>query len=388
MIRRRVASPARAAPAKPGPTSRRAGLFFRRAFPAACLSLIFLAPPLTAAGAPAASGAFPAAAAVERATVIDVVDGDTIRIRTGAGESTVRLVGIDAPERGHPSRRKEFMADEAAEALESLCRGKTVRLERDLEEADKYGRLLRYVATDDGSLPINREMVRRGMARVYRRFPFSRRDEFDAAEAGAKRDGLGIWRDEGFEALRWTRERGQAPALVWPLGGGDYGVALDGMIKAGVPPEELGDEVERVVRLRVESSDADFAAGARKAGFRALEGGTAAAGAVPGVAVREGATAGEIVSWDRAHEAIGRKVTVEGTIVRAKRSRRTVFLNFHGNWKRYVTIVLFPEKVRGLPSSPESHYLNRKIRVTGTVVRYADRPEIVLESADDLRIVP
>ena len=76
---------------------------------------------------------------------------------------TVRLIGIDAPERSHPSLGKEFFSDEAAAHLASLCRGKTVRMEKDAEETDKYDRLLRYVflPPPDGRL-LNEEMLRAG----------------------------------------------------------------------------------------------------------------------------------------------------------------------------------------------------------------------------------
>ena len=124
------------------------------------------------------------AAAAETGIVDEVVDGDTLRVRMeGSAEAvTVRLIGIDAPERTHPSLGKEFFSDEAASHLASLCRGKTVRMEKDAEESDKYDRLLRYIflPSPDGRL-LNEEMLGAGMARASTRFPFSRKSEFLAA---------------------------------------------------------------------------------------------------------------------------------------------------------------------------------------------------------------
>ncbi|HWS14936.1 MAG TPA: hypothetical protein VN450_01975, partial [Candidatus Methylomirabilis sp.] len=42
---------------------------------------------------------------VETGVVVEVVDGDTLRVRmSGSAEAVaVRLIGIDAPERSHPS---------------------------------------------------------------------------------------------------------------------------------------------------------------------------------------------------------------------------------------------------------------------------------------------
>ena len=58
------------------------------------------------------------ASATETGTVDEVVDGDTLRVRTeeSAEAVTVRLIGIDAPERSHPSLGKEFFSDEIGRA--------------------------------------------------------------------------------------------------------------------------------------------------------------------------------------------------------------------------------------------------------------------------------
>jgi len=155
-----------------------------------------------------------AAIAAETGIVEEVVDGDTLRVRTaGSAESvTVRLIGIDAPERSHPSLGKEFFSDESASHLASLCRGKTVRMEKDAEETDRHDRLLRYVflPPPDGRL-LNEEMLRSGMARSYTRFPFSRKDGFLAAEGRARREGKGLWKDGGMAEARWLAAGNGAP---------------------------------------------------------------------------------------------------------------------------------------------------------------------------------
>ena len=72
----------------------------------------------------------------EVARVAQVIDGDTIVIEGGYH---VRYIGIDAPKRDEPLYR------EAKEANRALVEGKTVRLERDVSDRDRYGRLLRHV---------------------------------------------------------------------------------------------------------------------------------------------------------------------------------------------------------------------------------------------------
>ena len=98
-------------------------------------------------------------------TVVRVVDGDTIVAQRACGcESRVRLLCIDAPERGQPGYA------EAAELLRSLIDGHPIRLEGDPGhgDADCWGRLLRYVWA--GGRLVNAEMVRRGAATYYMKF--------------------------------------------------------------------------------------------------------------------------------------------------------------------------------------------------------------------------
>jgi len=98
-------------------------------------------------------------------TVVRVVDGDTIVARRACGcERRVRLLCIDAPERGQPGYA------EAGELLRELIDGKSIRLEVDPahRDYDRYGRLLRYVWL--GGRLINAELVRRGAATYYMKF--------------------------------------------------------------------------------------------------------------------------------------------------------------------------------------------------------------------------
>lgn len=86
--------------------------------------------------------------------VIDVIDGDTIKI---AGGQSVRLIGIDTPERG------QCGYTEAAFVLASLIRGRPVVLVPGARtDTDRYGRLLRYVEVD--GVDVNLEMIRSGRA--------------------------------------------------------------------------------------------------------------------------------------------------------------------------------------------------------------------------------
>lgn len=130
----------------------------------------------------------------ELAFVIDVIDGDTIRVdREGGGSERVRYIGIDTPEIAHqPGESDEPWGAQATEANEDLVRDRLVLLERDVSETDRYDRLLRYVwvETEGGWVMVNGELVSQGLAKVRAYEPDTRnhawfeqlRDE--AIEAG------------------------------------------------------------------------------------------------------------------------------------------------------------------------------------------------------------
>jgi len=120
------------------------------------------------------------------AKVTQVIDGDTIIIEGGY---RVRYIGIDTPEI-HP--RLEAYGMEALAANRMLVEGKEVRLERDVSETDKYGRLLRYVYV--GDVFVNAELVRQGLAEAKAYPPdIKYQDYLEDLEAEARQAGRGIW---------------------------------------------------------------------------------------------------------------------------------------------------------------------------------------------------
>ena len=126
------------------------------------------------------------------AQVVDVVDGDTIKVSIGGNIYTVRYIGIDCPETHHPQRGLEWLGPEAAEQNRHLVEGKTVSLEKDISETDKYGRLLRYVWL--GDLMVNAELVRLGFAQVATYPPDVKYQElFLRLEQEARAAGRGLW---------------------------------------------------------------------------------------------------------------------------------------------------------------------------------------------------
>ena len=117
--------------------------------------------------------------------VSKVVDGDTIQLSSG---EKVRYIGINTPERGY------CFAKEATEANRRLVLNKMVRLEKDISETDKYGRLLRYVYVDN--VFVNDRLVREGYARASTYPPdVIFQAQFSKAEQEARTKKVGLWAD-------------------------------------------------------------------------------------------------------------------------------------------------------------------------------------------------
>ena len=123
------------------------------------------------------------------AVVSEVIDGDTIRLTTG---EKVRYIGIDTPESVHPTKDKQCFGGEASIENERMVLGKTVILEKDKSETDRYGRLLRYVWLD-GEM-VNKKLVRDGFAVAKAYKPDVKYQEIlEQAQLEAQTANRGLW---------------------------------------------------------------------------------------------------------------------------------------------------------------------------------------------------
>ena len=134
---------------------------------------------------------------VQYARVTGVADGDTVNVRLTSGAyRRVRLLGIDTPE---VYGGVECGGRAASAAMKRMLPvGTRVRLVSDTSQAnaDRYGRLLRYVRRVADGRQVNRAQVYLGNATVYvfNGVPFLRTREFRTAEAAAKAAPRGIWK--------------------------------------------------------------------------------------------------------------------------------------------------------------------------------------------------
>lgn len=121
--------------------------------------------------------------------VIGVTDGDTIEIEGG---KKVRYIGINTPETVDPRKSVQCFGHEASNKNKELVLGKKVRLEKDVSETDKYGRLLRYVWV--GNTFVNDYLVRQGYAQSSTYPPDVKyQDQFLQAQKEAREQNRGLW---------------------------------------------------------------------------------------------------------------------------------------------------------------------------------------------------
>ncbi len=123
---------------------------------------------------------------LEQATVVEVIDGDTIDVLIDDEPQRVRYYGIDAPE------RDEKCYQEATERNRELV-ATTVRLEPDARDQDEYGRLRRYVFTDEGE-SVDAALVSEGLAKAW---PEDGRyvNRLTTYETHAQQQGIGcLWK--------------------------------------------------------------------------------------------------------------------------------------------------------------------------------------------------
>lgn len=120
------------------------------------------------------------------------VDGDTFKIKTGDGQTTIRLLYVNTPE----VRPVEPFGVEASEYTEKVLEeSKEIRLTFDKEHTDKYGRTLAVVELKDGSI-LNELLLQEGLARVLIVEPNVKMENaYKQLEQQAKQSKVGIWSD-------------------------------------------------------------------------------------------------------------------------------------------------------------------------------------------------
>lgn len=175
------------------------------------------------------------------ASVLRVVDGDTLKIEINGEEETMRLLLVDTPETKHPDLPVQPFGEEASRFTENLLSNQQIQIEFDGPQRDKYNRLLGYVWIDGENF--NKLLLKEGLARYAYEYdpPYTHQEEMKMAEKQARQEGIGIWSiddyvsEDGFHAdsednviygsCAEAKEAGVTPLYKEDLG---YHLDLDG----------------------------------------------------------------------------------------------------------------------------------------------------------------
>jgi len=121
----------------------------------------------------------------EKCFVNRVIDGDTLV----CNNETIRLLGIDTPEKGEP------FSEQATDFLKQV-EDKEIETLRDWDDEGKYYRKLRYIFYENRL--INIEILENGLGKAFMTEDLKYEDKLLKAEKFAKDNCLGIWKDAEF----------------------------------------------------------------------------------------------------------------------------------------------------------------------------------------------
>jgi len=128
-------------------------------------------------------------------TVTDIVDNNIIKVNIIGTTHTVRYIGIYTLVPYRHSKPLEYYFEECKKKNNELIKDRAIRLEKDISEADKSGRLLRYVWV--GDMMVNAELVRQGYAMVLGSPPdIKYYDILIKLQQEAQNEGRGLWPEE------------------------------------------------------------------------------------------------------------------------------------------------------------------------------------------------
>lgn len=131
----------------------------------------------------------------QQVQVVQVVDGDTVKVLLANEQETVRLIGLDTPELARAGSLAECFAAEAKQTLTELVEGQTVELVADSSQAerDRYGRLLGYLFLATGE-NVAQVLIASGYGHEYTyQDPYLYQQQFRQAEIAAREQRLGLW---------------------------------------------------------------------------------------------------------------------------------------------------------------------------------------------------
>ena len=148
----------------------------------------------------------PSFSTADQFKTVRVTDGDTIKVEKNGKTSTIRLVGIDAPEKSKKKNEPgQPISQKSTQHLAGLVLNKSV--DNKSYGTDRYGRTLAVVYCSGTN--VNLEMAKDGLAEVYRGQPAKGFDNYPyrKAEKEAREADRGMWSlaDKYVSPRQWRR---------------------------------------------------------------------------------------------------------------------------------------------------------------------------------------
>lgn len=191
----------------------------------------------------------------------NAVDGDTVYVKFESGkEEKVRFIGVDTPE---STTQVEPYGKEAASFTKSKVLGKDVWLELDVQERDKYGRLLAYVwlspPTKESDKEIRAKMFNavlllEGYAQVMTVPPNVKYAEyFKKYQQEAREENTGLWGHEVKEEKPTSSQKSQPKSASY--------IGNKNTKKFHLPDCQWAEKIARGNRVYLKSRDEAIKAG-------------------------------------------------------------------------------------------------------------------------------
>jgi hypothetical protein len=171
-----------------------------------------------------------------------------------------------------------------------------------------------------------------------------------------------------------------------------WGIIYKNYALSRVLPGKLDMQIEKLTSLINENNDDELKQVLLKAQYRSIPESSVSSVEANNIAnkflaIYEVRTSDEdIIPWDLAGNYLNKHMAVEGKITRTHNSGKACFLNFHNNFTRYFSLVIFAHAFKKFPDRPEEFYLDKFVRVKGKIKLYKGKPQIILKSPKQIEI--
>jgi endonuclease YncB( thermonuclease family) len=180
--------------------------------------------------------------------------------------------------------------------------------------------------------------------------------------------------------------------LIFGMAHKKWGILYEGYVYPRILPNEFNEKCEQIVKILTKGEYDNYKQRLLNYGYRSVP---ADHKYLPKPNHRDSdcprpkapESFSPLVCWDQAGDYIGKVVQIQGEIVRSHNSGKAVFLNFHNNFTRYMSAVIFKRDYGKFPPVPEKYYFGKLLRIKGKVKQYKGKPEIILKDREQIEIL-